>query len=53
MVAYDRNLNVVQLFLNLEITNSELFIKNLLFACDIVTVIVPGLCRHPGGNESL
>jgi hypothetical protein len=55
MVAYDQNLNVIQLVLNLKITNSELFIKNLLFACDIFTgiVVVPGLCRHPGGSESL
>jgi len=54
-VAYDKNFNVVQKVLNLKITSSELFTKNFLFACDIITVIVvvPGLCRHPDGNESL
>ena len=55
MVAYDQNLEVVQWVLNLKITNSELFIENLLFAGDIFTVVmtVPALCLHPGGNENL
>jgi len=45
----------MQLVLTVKITNSELFIKNLLFLCDIfyVNVVVLGLCWHPGDSESL